>query len=64
MIVINKIDAENVDLPGLVGEIRERFARSACCWTCRRMIVTMSSKCWSTRPGMRISIRSPTPIAN
>ena len=27
MIVINKIDAENVDLPGLVGEIRERFGR-------------------------------------
>jgi len=25
MIVINKIDADNVDLPGLVGEIRERF---------------------------------------
>ncbi|MDR2451426.1 MAG: elongation factor G [Candidatus Accumulibacter sp.] len=25
MIVINKIDAENVDLPKLVGEIRERF---------------------------------------
>lgn len=27
MIVINKIDAENVDLPKLVGEIRERFGR-------------------------------------
>ena len=27
MIVINKIDAENVDLPALVGEIRERFGR-------------------------------------
>ena len=27
MIVINKIDAENVDLPRLVGEIRERFGR-------------------------------------
>ncbi len=27
MIVINKIDADNVDLPGLVGEIRERFGR-------------------------------------
>jgi elongation factor G len=27
MIVINKIDAENVDLPGLVGEIRERFGK-------------------------------------
>jgi elongation factor G len=25
MIVINKIDAENVDLPKLIGEIRERF---------------------------------------
>lgn len=25
MIVINKIDAENIDLPKLVGEIRERF---------------------------------------
>ncbi|MDO8788462.1 MAG: elongation factor G [Sulfuritalea sp.] len=25
MILINKIDPENVDLPGLVGEIRERF---------------------------------------
>jgi elongation factor G len=25
MIVINKIDADNVDLPGLVAEIRERF---------------------------------------
>ena len=25
MIVINKIDADNVDLPKLVGEIRERF---------------------------------------
>jgi len=29
MIVINKIDAENVDLPALVAEIRERFG-SAC----------------------------------
>ena len=27
MIVINKIDAENVDLPVLVGEIRERFGK-------------------------------------
>ncbi len=27
MIVINKIDAENVDLPKLVNEIRERFGR-------------------------------------
>ena len=27
MIVINKIDAENVDLPKLVGELRERFGR-------------------------------------
>jgi elongation factor G len=27
MIVINKIDAENIDLPKLVGEIRERFGR-------------------------------------
>jgi elongation factor G len=28
MIVINKIDAENVDLPGLVTEIRERFGKA------------------------------------
>lgn len=27
MIVINKIDAENVDLPGLVNQIRERFGK-------------------------------------
>ena len=27
MIVINKIDADNVDLPALVGDIRERFGR-------------------------------------
>ena len=27
MIVINKIDAENIDLPKLLGEIRERFGR-------------------------------------
>ncbi len=27
MIVINKIDAENVNLPALVGEIRDRFGR-------------------------------------
>ncbi|WP_300456302.1 elongation factor G [Accumulibacter sp.] len=27
MIVINKIDADNVNLPALVGEIRERFGR-------------------------------------
>ncbi len=27
MIVINKIDADNVDLPKLVGEIRDRFGR-------------------------------------
>ncbi|MDP1611161.1 MAG: elongation factor G [Sulfuritalea sp.] len=27
MILINKIDADNVDLPGLVGEIRERFGK-------------------------------------
>ena len=27
MIVINKIDADNVDLPALVGQIRERFGR-------------------------------------
>jgi elongation factor G len=27
MIVINKIDADNVNLPGLVGEIRERFGK-------------------------------------
>jgi len=27
MIVINKIDADNVDLPKLLGEIRERFGR-------------------------------------
>ncbi len=27
MIVINKIDADNVDLPGLVGGIRERFGK-------------------------------------
>ncbi len=27
MIVINKIDADNVDLPKLVGEVRERFGR-------------------------------------
>ena len=27
MIVINKIDAENVDLPKLLGDIRERFGR-------------------------------------
>ena len=29
MVVINKIDADNVDLPGLVAEIRERFG-AAC----------------------------------
>ena len=29
MIVINKIDADNVDLPALIGDIRERFG-SAC----------------------------------
>ena len=27
MIVINKIDAENIDLPGLVAQIRERFGK-------------------------------------
>lgn len=27
MIVINKIDADNLDLPGLVGDIRERFGK-------------------------------------
>ena len=27
MIVINKIDADNVDLPGLLGKIRERFGK-------------------------------------
>ena len=27
MIVINKIDADNVDLPGLVADIRERFGK-------------------------------------
>ena len=27
MIVINKIDAENIDLPGLLADIRERFGR-------------------------------------
>ncbi|TRZ97406.1 MAG: GTP-binding protein, partial [Rhodocyclaceae bacterium] len=27
MILINKIDADNVDLPGLVGQIRERFGK-------------------------------------
>ncbi|CAG4884489.1 Translation elongation factor G-related protein [Georgfuchsia toluolica] len=27
MIVINKIDADNLDLPGLVAELRERFGR-------------------------------------
>ena len=27
MIVINKIDADNVDLPGLVTDIRERFGK-------------------------------------
>jgi elongation factor G len=27
MIVINKIDADNLDLPGLVGQIRERFGK-------------------------------------
>lgn len=27
MIVINKIDADNIDLPKLIGEIRERFGR-------------------------------------
>lgn len=27
MIVINKIDADNLDLPGLIGEIRERFGK-------------------------------------
>jgi elongation factor G len=27
MIVVNKIDADNVDLPGLVGQIRERFGK-------------------------------------
>jgi elongation factor G len=27
MIVINKIDAENVDLPGLVAQVRDRFGR-------------------------------------
>jgi len=27
MIVVNKIDADNVDLPGLVGDIRERFGK-------------------------------------
>ncbi len=28
MIVINKIDAENLDLPGLVADIRERFGKA------------------------------------
>jgi elongation factor G len=27
MIVVNKIDADNIDLPALVGEIRERFGK-------------------------------------
>jgi elongation factor G len=27
MIVINKIDADNLDLPGLVADIRERFGK-------------------------------------
>ena len=28
MIVVNKIDAENLDLPGLVADLRERFGRA------------------------------------
>jgi elongation factor G len=27
MIVVNKIDADNVNLPELVGDIRERFGK-------------------------------------
>jgi elongation factor G len=36
MIVINKIDEHNLDLPGLVASIRETFGASACRSTCRR----------------------------
>ena len=61
MIVINKIDADNLDLPGLVADIRNVSASSACCWICRRMARRMSSRFLSTRLATPISNRSPPP---
>jgi hypothetical protein len=64
MIVINKIDADNLDLPGLVARSASASARNACCSTCPRTAARTWSRCWSTMPATRISIPSPTPTAS
>jgi elongation factor G len=64
MIVINKIDADNLDLPALVARSASASARNACCSICRHTATRMWSRCWNTTAAMPISIRSPTPIAS
>ena len=51
MIIINKIDAENVDLPGCSPRSRRRSARSACRSTCRPAAAGKSSTASSIRAG-------------
>jgi peptide subunit release factor RF-3 len=47
MIVINKIDADNIDLSALVEQVRERLASNACCSTCRPSMARTWSSCWA-----------------
>ena len=61
LVIVNKIDAENVDLPGAArGRSRPRSARSACRSTCRPTAASASSTASSIPPATPISRRSPT----
>ena len=57
-LIVNKIDAENVDLPEVLAESRTPSARNACRSTCRRTAASTSSTASSTRRASPISPRS------
>ena len=63
MIVINKIDADNVDLPKLWARSASASAANACCSTCQRITAPTSLSCSPTTAARAISTRSPTTIA-
>jgi elongation factor G len=63
LVVINRIDAENVDLPAVLEAVRAAFGASACRSTCRPAAARAWSTASSTRPATATSRRWRTRIA-
>jgi elongation factor G len=62
LLVVNKIDADNVNLPQLLDDLRTVSARKSCRSTSRPPTARRSLTVSSIPPATRISRRSPPPI--